>query len=110
MRIVKRHEWDDTKEALIARVEAFKQAKAEHVHTEGVPAPLEDPVVVELAERGDEFVLASDLPIEPPAPETTTREIDQLMSDRWVLNHLAKQLAAEKDAPEYVVRHAERLP
>lgn len=111
MRIVKRHEWDDTKEALIARVEAFKQAKAEHVHTEGVPAPLEEPVIVELAERETlDLALAADLPAELTAEEVDTRELDQLQSDRWVLNRLAKDFAARKGAPDYLVRHAGRVP
>ena len=109
MRIVYPGEWGGDKKSLEDAVAAFRAAKEAHRLTVGQPAPMAEQIVEELAARGDEFVLAADLPIEPPAPETTTRELDQLMSDRWVLNHLAKQLAAEKDAPDYLVRHAERL-
>lgn len=110
MRVVKPHEWTGTKQDLLARVDAFKAAKQAHAFTVGEPAPIEAPIVEELATREiDEIVLAAELPIEPPAPVVSRPELDQALTDRWILNQLAKQMAGEKDAPDYVVRHAARL-
>jgi len=110
MRIVQPTEWEGSKQDLLARVDAFKAAKAAHAFTVGEPAPIEEPIVQELAALArDEIVLAAELPIEPPAPVVSRPELDQALTDRWILNQLAKQMAGEKDAPDYVVRHAERV-
>jgi len=109
MRIVQPTEWEGSKQDLLARVDAFKAAKAAHAFTVGEPAPIEDPIVEELATREtEEVVLAAELPIDPP-PDAARPELDQVLTDRWILNQLAKQMAGEKDAPDYVVRHAERV-
>jgi len=110
MRIVQPQEWEGSKQDLLARVDAFKAAKQAHALTVGEPAPIEEQIVEELAKRDPaEIVLAADLPIEPP-PDAARPELDQVLADRWILNRLAKQLASDKDAPDYLVRHAGRLP
>lgn len=109
MRIVLPAEWSGDKQSLEQAVQAFKAAREAHRFTEGVPAPMADQIVEELAAREVPFTLASDLPVAPPAAEVDPALVDQALSDRWVLDYLARQLAAEKDAPDYLVRHAERL-
>ena len=109
MRIVASEEWDGDHQSLEQAVANLKAAKEAHKLTENVPAPMAESIVEELANRNVPFALAADLPIVAPAAEVESAELDQLLSDRWILNQLAKQMAAEKDAPDYVVRHAERV-
>lgn len=109
MRIVATEEWEGDRQSLEQAVASLKAAREAHRFTENVPAPMAESIVEELAKRDVPFAFAADLPIPAPAAEVESTELDQLLSDRWILNHLAKQLASDKDAPDYLVRHAGRL-
>lgn len=110
MRIVYENEWNGSRQSLLDAIAVFKAEREAHKFTENVPAPVAPQIVEELVARdSDDIVLAAELPIEPPAPVVSRPELDQALTDRWILNQLAKQMAGEKDAPDYVVRHAERV-
>lgn len=54
---VTKQQFNGTTEELQARVAAFTAAKVAHTATKGVPAPLEDDVVMHLAAAGQEFAV-----------------------------------------------------
>jgi hypothetical protein len=62
---------------LVVRVDAFRSARTAHASTIGVPAPLEDSLVMALANTDESFEIVADealLPEGPPAPELTFTE------------------------------------
>jgi hypothetical protein len=68
---------DVTTAELVVRVDAYKSALAAHALTIGVPGPLEDSLVMALANTDDTFEIVPDeamLPEGPPAPELTFTE------------------------------------
>lgn len=110
MRVVKPHEWDGTKQALLNRVDAFKAAKEAHAMTVGEPAPLELPIVEELAtDEGKQIVLASELPVDVVDSEIEQAILDRKVAERLALDRLIAQMAADKDAPAELKRAAEAI-
>lgn len=110
MRVVKPHEWEGTKEALLNRVDAFKAAKAAHALTVGEPAPIEAPIIQELAaEEGKQIVLAAELPVDVVEDEIEQAILDRKVAERIALDRLIAQMAADKDAPAELKRAAEAI-
>ncbi|MGD9648769.1 MAG: hypothetical protein AB7U73_23865 [Pirellulales bacterium] len=106
MRVVKPYEWEGTKQALLDRVDAFKAARTAHAESVGEPAPLEDPIVEELAKRDVEVVLASELDVDVVEDEIEQALLDRKVAERIVMDGLIAQAAAARDAPDALKRAA----
>jgi len=59
-----------------ARVDAFKQALADHAKTAGAPAPRENPLIERLARTNEPYSIEAEPP--PPPPPPTPEELAAL--------------------------------
>jgi len=68
--------FNGTTEQLIARVEAFRAARAAHASTVGAPAPREEDFVESLCDSGEPYEVAPEPVVVPPPPPPTQAELD----------------------------------
>lgn len=82
---------------LESRVSAFAGALEAHKMTEGVPAPLEDPIVEHLARSGDTIQIVEPPTPVPPTPETPSEVTpDPLAKRRLAPLALRMRLGAKR--------------